>query len=188
MFRSFIICFVIFIFTGCVQSYKNNFLKNNKIFEKEKLIYTFDSCSNNSYILNTKNEKYGKLFVEYINLDTNCRWNGFERGYFEYLFKETLKIKKIKAIERLDFENYEISTYLIDNKYYLNLIYIYGVNENTFILDQEGILSRELINKFDKNYKNKYFDKIRYTFNYKKSLVNLNMINYYFNKEIEIID
>lgn len=188
MIRVFIIYLVILIFTGCAQTYNNNFLKNNKILDKKSLQYTFDSCSNNSYILNTKNEKYGKLFVEYINLDLNCRWNGFERGYFEYLFKETLKIKDFKIIDRLDYKNYEISTYLIDNKYYLNLIYIYSVNENTFILDQDGILTKELINKFDKNYKNKYFDKKRYKFNYKKSLVNLNMINYYFSKEIEIID
>ncbi|MFA9372516.1 MAG: hypothetical protein ACERKK_00040 [Poseidonibacter sp.] len=188
MFRNYIIYLVIFIFAGCSQNYDNNFFKNNVIYDKNKIQYTFDSCTNSSYILNTKDEKYGKLFIEYISLDIDCRWNGLERGYFEYLFKQTLKIKEFKVIERLDYENYEISTLLIDNKYYLNIIHFFIVTENTFIIDQEGVLTNELINKFDKNYKNEYLNKNRYKFDYNKSLVNLNFINAYFSKEIEYPD
>ena len=77
---------------------------------------------------------------------------------------------------------------LIDNKYYLNIIHFFTVTENTFIIDQEGVLTNELINKFDKNYKNEYLNKNRYKFDYNKSLVNLNFINAYFSKEIEYPD
>ena len=40
------------------------------------------------------------------------------RGFFDDLFKSTLKLKSMKVIERVDYDNYEFTTYIIDDKYY----------------------------------------------------------------------
>ena len=86
---------------------------------------TYDSCTRLSYILQNNDFDFGELFVEYINLDNSCRWNGLQRGYFVDLFKSTIKINSLRLIERKEYKNYEFSTYIIDEKYYLNIVYGY---------------------------------------------------------------
>jgi hypothetical protein len=177
----FLIVFSVF-FVGC-----NFKVANFESFplNKEKKINTQDFCTNFSYILNDNSKEYGKLFVEYIDLDISCNWNGFARGYFDDLFSSTLKLKSMKTIERLDYGNYEFSTYLINDKYYMNLIYKFSVTENLFVIDYDGKLSEKLIKEFDVNYVNKYKDMLRFESNYSTSLVNKNIINSYFSRESE---
>ena len=176
--------FIIFFFNGC-NFPKNESLENNYPFVNQKKMFTFDSCTNFSYVSNVENNIDGKLFIEYINLDNNCKWNGFQRGYFEYLFKSTLKIKNMNVIERIDYKNYEFTTYIIDNKYYLNLVYSYTVYEDWFIIDYDGRYTQNLMQKFNIKYKEKYLDKDRFFSNYSNSLVRMNFINSYFSKESE---
>ena len=107
------------------------------------------------------------------------------RGFFDDLFKSTLKIKKIKNIERIEYKNYEFSTYIIDDKYYMNLIYSYSVYEDFFIIDYEGKLFDEMIRLYDKNYINKYTNEPRFNSNYSNSLVRMNILNGYFSKQGE---
>ena len=149
---------------------------------------TFDSCTNFSYISNINDKDFGVLFSEYINLDSSCSWNGLQRGYFEDLFKTTLKFKSFKILERKDFNNYEFTTYLIDNKYYMNLIYKYSIYEDLFIIDYEGKYFAKMINEFDKNYENKYLNKERFSSNYSNSLVKMNFINTYFSMNRETFE
>lgn len=173
---------VAFLFFGCNNSYYTLDI-DEKEFKKD---YTFDSCTNTSYTSNFYNKKYGNLFIEYINLDNSCNWNGFQRGYFEYLFKTTLKLNSIKVVETIDFENFEFSTYLVDNKYYFNLIYNFSVNEDTFIVDYEGKYFDEKIKKLIPSYNNEYLNKSRFSSKYNNSLVKMNFINAYFSKDNEV--
>ena len=137
-----IIYLSLFLLLGGCSSIENNSIDNIQIFKNNKKNFTYDSCTKFSYISQNEEEKYGKLFYEYINLDSNCSWNGMSRGFFDDLFKSTLKIKKIKNIERIEYKNYEFSTYIIDDKYYMNLIYSYSVYEDFFIIDYESTTCR----------------------------------------------
>lgn len=167
------------LLVGC-SSIENNSIDKIENFRNNKKIYTQDSCTNFSYISQNQEEKYGKLFYEYINLDSSCTWNGMQRGFFDDLFKSTLKLQNMKAIERKDYGNYEFSTYLIDDKYYMNLIYKYSISEDMFIIDYDGKYFDEKIKEFDKNYQNKFLDKPRFNSNYSNSLVRMNILNSYF--------
>ena len=97
-------------------------------------------------------------------------------------------MKTFVAIERIDFDNIEFSTYLVNDKYIMNLIYDFNSFENTFIVDYKGVLFNKMIKKFDKNYINHYSNKARFQSNYNSSLVNENIIENYYSEEIEILD
>lgn len=181
----FIVLLVIIGFTSC--SIEKNLPIISTKFDSQK-IYTFDGCSSFSYISTINDEKYGKLFLEYIDLDLSCTWTGFSRGYFDDLFKETLKLKSLKTIERIDYKNYEFNTYLINDKYYMNVIYEYSVKEDTFIIDYDGKYFTDEIKKINPYYVNKYLDKPRFSSNYHNSLVDMNMIKGYFARENEIFN
>lgn len=176
--------FTIFFLNGC-NFPKNDSLENIYPIKNQNRSVTFDYCANFSYISNVDNNIDGKLFIEYIHLDSSCKWNGFQRGYFEYLFKSTLKIKDMKIVEQIDYKNYEFTTYIIDNKYYLNLVYSYTVYEDWFVLDYDGKFTQNLMQKFNIKYKEEYVSKERYFSSYSNSLVRMNFINSYFSKESE---
>ena len=185
MLKYFLMFTLILFMYGCstTSDFTDKIEQNNP----SKKIYTYDICTKSSYISSVNSEKFGVLFSEYINLDNECLWNGFQRGYFEYLFKTTLKLKSFEILERKDFNNYEFSTYLIDGKYHMNLIYKYSTSEDMFIIDYNGKYSTRLIKEFDENYENNYLNKERFSSNYSNSLVKMNFINSYFSKEKEII-
>ncbi|WP_418186242.1 hypothetical protein ACNSOS_05520 [Aliarcobacter vitoriensis] len=176
-----IIIFLIFLFfTACSTTNLN--LQNSE-FTNIKKQNTFDRCTNFSYISLSDDINYGKIFSEYISLDSSCRWNGLSRGYFVDLFKDTIKSNSFKLVERVEFDNVEVSTYLVDDTSYVNIISKYKVYEDLLIIDYKGIYSTNLIKQFDTSYVNKYLDKPRLDADYFKSLVRMNFINYYFVKE-----
>ncbi|KAB7886027.1 hypothetical protein [Poseidonibacter ostreae] len=187
MLKSIYLVFIVLFFTSCSSS-KLTSINNYLDISKQNKQYTSDSCAFDSYIISRANSEYGDIFIEHFSLNSNCEWNGFQRSYFDNLFKEKTAIKTMVALERIDFPSYEFSTYLINDKYILNLIYEYAANKNTFILDYKGELFSEMIKKFDKNYKNKYLEYQRFSSRYNSSLVNQNIIKNYFNEEIEPLD
>lgn len=181
--------FILIFFTSCARYSNHDLHLNNELkIAKTQQTITSTRCTNESFIANLNDKKYGKLFVEHISLDSNCHWNGFQRGYFEYLYKSTLQLKSFELISRVEYDSYEISTYIINEEYYLNLIYDTGISSDTFIIDYNGILSEKLIRNFEPNYKNKYINKKRFAANYSNSLVRMNLINSYFTREEEPID
>lgn len=187
MIKQAIFLMFIFLIIGC-NSTKNLNLDNKLQLVLNEKNSTFDSCTNFSYIGKSTTKEFGQVFVEYINLNSNCKWNGLSRGFFTDLFKSTLKIDSFKLIERKEFKNYEFSTYLVDEKYFMNIIYIYTVYEDYFIIDYNGIYSDRLIKEFDEAYINLYLNKPRFFTNYKNSLVRMNMLNSYFSKEREYFE
>lgn len=141
--------------------------------------YTFHSCTVSSYT-----KSLDTLFIEYINLDISCNWTALPRSYFEELYKNSLGIKNLSLIESLDYDEYQFNTYLIDNKYYMNLIWQSKNTEEKFILDNKGLYFDKLIRTFNKNYKNISLDKKRFTKDYNTSLVENNILGSYFISEL----
>ena len=97
-------------------------------------------------------------------------------------------MKSLNAIERIDYKNFEFSTYLIDDKYYLNLVYQFGTKDNYFLIDYDGKYFDELIKTHLPNYVNKSLNQLRFSSDYHNSLVKMNIINSYFSKERETIE
>lgn len=181
--------FILLFFTSCSGYKTQNFYINNDLkIENEKLTYTSDSCTNDAFYSNINDKKYGTLYIEYISLHNNCQWNGYQRGYFEYLYKKTLGIKSMKKVRRINHKSYEFSTYLIDGKYYMDLIYNYEIGSDTFIVDNKGLLAQSLIRQFDSNYISEHLNKSRFNKEYKNSLVRTNFFNRYFESERLIKD
>ena len=117
MLKNIFLLATIFILSGCIPKTTPSIIEER--FSNQKEISTFDSCTNFSYISQIDDIKYGKLFVEHINLNSDCKWNGLARGYFISLFMDTIKAKSYKLVERLDFSNIEVNTYLVDDMYYV---------------------------------------------------------------------
>ena len=89
MFRFLYIILLSLFFTSC--SVKSNLIQDE--FTNIKKQNTYDRCANFSYISLSDDIKYGKIFTEYISLDSSCKWNGLARGYFVSLFMDTIKAK-----------------------------------------------------------------------------------------------
>jgi len=187
MFKLIYFILIVLFFNACSIT-KYNYLNNYIDITKEKKYFTNDMCSTNSYLVKSRSIEYGDIFIEHINLDTSCQWNGLPRSFFDDLFKQKNHIKSMRILERIDLENFEFNTYLINDKYILNLIYYFSSFEDTFIVDYKGVLFTKIIKSFDKNYVNRYLSKQRYSSKYNSSLVNNNIIGNYFSKEIEFSD
>lgn len=184
-----------FLFSACsVATYSYNDKGKNLIFKKAKdnlhfvqlsnpkVTATFDSCSLFSYTLQDNSSLYGKIFIEHINLQSDCQFNGDSLGFLLYEFKENLKLKSFKQLEFIKYNNYEFYTYKINDEKIVNFIFIFSVLEDTFIIDYEGKLYQEVVKQFDETYLNKYLDNRRFEENYNYSLVRMNIFKGYFNR------
>lgn len=145
----------------------------------------FDACSSFSYILHDKSSSWGKLFIEHIDLNSNCQFNSETSGLFLYEYKENLKLNAFELIELKQHKNYEFYTYKINDLEYINFIYIFSPFAFTFIIDQKGILSQEVLQQFDASYNSLFIKKKRFEANYNYSLVRMNVFKGYFNKMSE---
>lgn len=190
---------IIFLFSSCASL--NNFTKYTKqkkelVFYKDKELlsslifsnpkqeyYHFPICVKESFVINDLNKNYGKIFFEYIDLDSQCTWTGLANSFFETSLNYELKLKSLEVIEKFDIGSYTFKTYKIDNKTYLNAIYIYSTFSNIFLLDYDGKLYTKLLRKLKPNYENKFLNKNRYKGNYNSSLVRKNIIEHYFKYE-----
>ncbi len=178
MYKNLFFIAIIFLLNSCVS------VKNQKLdseFSNYKKISTFDYCSNFSYIQNIDDLKYKRLFIEYISIKSDCKWNGLSRGYFVDLFRDNIKVNSFKLVSREDFSNLEISTYIIDEQYYIDIINSFGVLDDLLIIDFDGIYTDEILKSFGK--RNIYLDKNRFFVEYNKSLVRMNFFKTYFSKD-----
>jgi hypothetical protein len=199
-FKSIILSLFALLLTACVSSSfvydKQNSSFSLPIFDADKKIRltapkyenTYSVCSLDTFTISDDNYNYGKLFIENIQLESNCHWNGLASGYFTYEFRTRMKFKTFELVDRFIKQNYEVSTYKVDGEKYLSIIEMYSVNNNVFILDNSGKLSVELIKLLDANYEYKYSDLPRADVQYDFSLVKNNAIYSYFGKESESID
>lgn len=132
-----------------------------------------------SYVLDAYTLSNDDIHLEYIHTDTDVSWNGLAIGYFINLLKSNLKIKEMELLEKKEFPHYEFLTYKIDNSYILNIIYIYEVNKEIFIVDKKSNLYTDLLKNFEKSYTYNY-SKNKTKLNFNISLVRNNAIFNYF--------
>lgn len=180
--KSIILIFVLLFFSSC-SSIKSFDVQDEISLNKKEFTYSLSGCINNSYIAKNYDPRYGKLFIEEIVLNPNCNWNGLSRGYFENLFKRTMNFESMKVIERFNYASFEFTTYLINDEYHINLIFYYGVNSDTFILDYKGLYFEQKVKVYDPNYINKSKNEKRFRLDYDNSLVKMDIVNNYFEKE-----
>lgn len=141
-------------------------------------------CSLSSYTLIDENKEYGNLFIEYIDLEQNCTWNGLPSSFFETSLKYELNLEIIKTVEEFDIKGYNFKTYKINDESYLSLIYIYSGSADRMILDNDGKLYTKLLKSFKEDYQNKFINEKRFKGKYNSSLVDKNIINNYYETEI----
>ena len=134
-----------------------------------------------SYVLEAYTLKADNLHIEYIHTADDVSWNGQALSFFKDLLKESIKAKNMELLEQKEFGHYEFLVYKIDDYFILNLIYIYEINKEVFILDTKGELYENLLKNFDKTYVY-YFEKKPIDFvNLNLSLVKNNAMKSYFN-------
>ncbi len=197
--KSLIVTLAIFLFSACF-SFNNLsthskitneliFFQNNRVLETIfltkpiKNYFSSSFCVKESYIINDTNDKFGKIFFEYIDLDTQCKWTGLPRSFFETSFRFELRVDLLEVVESIEVDSYTFRTYKIDNKSFLSVIYIDSMSTNIFLIDYEGKLYTKLLKKFKSEYKNIYLNKKRYEGNYNKSLARKSFIEHYFRYE-----
>lgn len=105
-----------------------------------------------SYILDAYTLKADNIHLEYIHTDNDISWNAQALSFFKDLLKESINPYSMDLLEKKEFRHYEFLVYKIDEKYILNVIYIYEINKEVFIVDQKGNLYENLLKNFDKNY------------------------------------
>jgi hypothetical protein len=109
MLRFISILVISLFFVSCATTKSN--LIQNEFTNIEKKQNTYDRCVNFSYISLSDDIKYGRIFTEYISLDSSCKWNGLARGYFVSLFMDTIKAKSYKVVEILALAKSKQCTY-----------------------------------------------------------------------------
>lgn len=134
-----------------------------------------------SYILEAYTLKADDIYVEYINTQNDVSWNAHALSYFKDLLKDTINASSMDLLERREFGHYEFLVYKIDYSYLINIIYIYEINKEIFIIDTKGELYENLLISFDKTYKYKFEKKEVDFSNLNLSLVKNNAIKSYFN-------
>lgn len=133
-----------------------------------------------SYILDAYTLKADNIHLEYIHTDNDTSWNAQALSFFKDLLKESINASSMDLLEKKEFRHYEFLVYKIDEKYILNIIYIYEINKEVFIVDQKGDLYENLLKNLDKNYVYK-FEKNKMDFiDLNFSLVKNNAMKSYF--------
>ena len=140
------------------------------------------SCTSNAYTINQNFNHFGDLFIENIQLNTKCVWNGLSRGFYEGFIKEKAKIESMSLVKRFDIENYEFSQYKINDKYFLNLVFIWSATESTFIIDTKGKFTSTLLEKLSSSKSLDIGDKV-YDLKFNSSLAKENWYRGYFGLE-----
>ena len=105
-----------------------------------------------SYILDAYTLKADNIHLEYIHTDNDISWNAQALSFFKDLLKESINAYSMDLLEKKEFAHYEFLVYKINGQYILNVIYIYEINKEVFIVDTKGELYENLLKNFDKNY------------------------------------
>jgi len=151
-------------------------------FNKEGYRGNLNRCTKFPYTITDNHPKYGKIFVESVSLYDICNWNGHPLSLLEGKIRFSGSIGSMSTVEKIEVNNYVFKTYLINEKEYLSIIYIYDTKDR-FIVDNKGVLYTKILKTFDKNYENKFSSQLRYNKTYDKSMVRDNIIYSYFQRE-----
>ncbi|MFW0693682.1 hypothetical protein ACN091_05385 [Aliarcobacter butzleri] len=104
------------------------------------------------YIIDAYTLSANEIYLEYIHTDIDVSWNGQALSFFISLLKDNIKAKNFDLVEKEEFSHYEFLTHKVDNSYFLNVIYIYEVSKEVFIVDKKAELYEKLLKNFKKDY------------------------------------
>ncbi|WP_323586824.1 hypothetical protein [Aliarcobacter butzleri] len=104
------------------------------------------------YIIDAYTLSANEIYLEYIHTDIDVSWNGQALSFFISLLKDNIKAKNFDLVEKEEFSHYEFLTYKVDNSYFLNVIYIYEVSKEVFIVDKKAELYEKLLKNFKKDH------------------------------------
>ncbi|PZP13545.1 MAG: hypothetical protein DI602_05950 [Aliarcobacter butzleri] len=104
------------------------------------------------YIIDAYTLSANEIYLEYIHTDIDVSWNGQALSFFISLLKDNIKAKNFDLVEKEEFSHYEFLTYKVDNSYFLNVIYIYELSKEVFIVDKKAELYEKLLKNFKKDY------------------------------------
>lgn len=104
------------------------------------------------YIIDAYTLSANEIYLEYIHTDIDVSWNGQALSFFIGLLKDNIKAKNFDLVEKEEFSHYEFLTYKVNNSYFLNVIYIYEVSKEVFIVDKKAELYEKLLKNFKKDY------------------------------------
>ena len=107
-------------------------------------------------------------------------WNGQAYSFFISLLKRDIRAKTMDLLEKKEFNHYDLMVYKIDNSYILNLIYIYELDKEIFIVDLKGNLYEGLLKNFEKDYKYEFERNKKLNLTLNTSVVRNNAIQGYF--------
>ncbi|QKF67662.1 hypothetical protein AVENP_2134 [Arcobacter venerupis] len=109
-----------------------------------------------SYVLEAYTLKADNLHIEYIHTEDDISWNGQALSFFKDLLKDNIKAKSMELLEQIEFSHYEFLVYKINDYFILNIIYIYEIDKEIFIIDTKGELYENLLKNFHKTYEYKF--------------------------------
>ena len=133
-----------------------------------------------SYILDAYTLKADNIHLEYIHTDNDTSWNAQALSFFKDLLKESINPYSMDLLEKKEFRHYEFLVYKIDEKYILNIIYIYEIDKEIFIVDSKGELFEGLLKNFEKDYKYEFERNKKLNLTLNTSVVRNNAIQGYF--------
>uniref|UniRef100_UPI004047786F hypothetical protein n=2 Tax=Aliarcobacter sp. TaxID=2321116 RepID=UPI004047786F len=153
---------------------------DSDVFYKYQISNIETKTRHDPYILDAYTLTSNKLYIEYIHTDNDVIWNGSALSSFINLLKYEIKAKSMDILETKEFKHYEFLTYKIDNSYILNIIYIYEVNKEIFIVDKSSELYTNLLKYFHRGYIYKFEKNENLNLDLNLSLVRNNAIYSYF--------
>ncbi|MGA1933395.1 hypothetical protein ACH5BF_11885 [Arcobacter sp. YIC-464] len=182
---------------GIIKNFLKSFIKLSRprfFFNDNKLIFKIDSDNfytyeidnyetktrHDSYVLDAYTLKTDAVFLEHIHIDNDVQWEGLPSSIYISFLKDSLRIKQMDVLEKIEFDGFDFITYKIDNHFILNFIYIYEINKDTFILDVKSELYTNLLKKFDSSYTYKFEQNSDETLSLDLSIVKQNGIYGYF--------
>jgi hypothetical protein len=155
-----------------------------KIDSDKFFYYSIDNLEiktrHDSYVLEAYTINSDDIYLEYIHTDVDANWNGLPLPHFIELLKTNLKLNSMDLLEKKEFKHYDFLTYKINNEYILNIIYIYELNKDIFIIDTKSNLYEKLLKNFDKSYVYNFEKNKNIALSFNLSLVRNNAINNYF--------
>ena len=132
------------------------------------------------YVLEAFTLTAKQLYLEYIHTHMDVSWNGQAFSFFISLLKRDIRAKTMDLLEKKEFNHYDLMVYKIDNSYILNLIYIYELDKEIFIVDLKGNLYEGLLKNFEKDYKYEFERNKKLNLTLNTSVVRNNAIQGYF--------
>lgn len=105
-----------------------------------------------AYVIEAYTLSADDIYLEYIHTEMDVSWNGQALSFFVSLLKDNIKAKKFDLLEKEEFPHYEFLTYKVNDSYILNIIYIYEMHKEVFIVDKKADLYEKLLKNFKKGY------------------------------------